>query len=90
MFFAFQTETDQTSELESEILGLQNFELLNPAFSGLPTSSLSTEDAKVKGNLKLNFGQWLWLSWQSGQFQLQRSTVRIESSAKFIQNIVNC
>ena len=29
-----------------------------------------------------NVGQWLWLSWKSGCFRLQRSTVRIQSSAK--------
>ena len=34
----------------------------------------------------LNSGKWLWLScWQS--FQLQRSTVRIQSSANFILNV---
>ena len=31
-----------------------------------------------------NVGQWLWLSWKSGCFRLQRSTVRIQSSAKII------
>ena len=37
-------------------------------------------------------GQWLWLSWQSGCFQYQRSAVQIQSSAKFIEQLytVNC
>ena len=30
---------------------------------------------------------WLWLSWLSSCFQDQRSTVRSQSSAKFISNI---
>ena len=29
-----------------------------------------------------NVGQWLWLSWKSGCFRLQRYGVRIQSSAK--------
>ena len=32
-------------------------------------------------------GQWLWLSWQSGCFQFQRSVVQIQSSANIYQNI---
>ena len=36
--------------------------------------------------------RWLWLSWQSSRFQYQRSAVRIQSSATFIEPIfpVNC
>ena len=34
------------------------------------------------------YGQWLWLSWQSGQLRHQRSALRIPSSAKYILNIV--
>ena len=33
---------------------------------------------------KTILGQWLWLSWYSGCFRNQRSTVRIPSSEKFI------
>ena len=33
-------------------------------------------------------GQWLWLSWQSGHFQFQRSVVRIPSSANVYT--INC
>ena len=39
------------------------------------------------------FGQWLWLSWQSGCFKHQRSAVRIQSLAKFYMEhlfTVNC
>ena len=32
-------------------------------------------------------GKWLWLSWQSGRFQYQRSAVRLQSLEKFILNI---
>ena len=34
----------------------------------------------------------MWLSWQSGRFQYQRSAVQIQSSAKFIEQLytVNC
>ena len=32
-------------------------------------------------------GQWLWLSWKSGCFQLQRSVVSIQTLAKNILNI---
>ena len=32
-------------------------------------------------------GQWLWLSWLSSCFHLQRSAVRIQSLAQFIWNI---
>ena len=35
-------------------------------------------------------GQCLWLSWKSGRFRHQRSAVRIQSSAKFLLNIVYC
>ena len=38
-------------------------------------------------------GQWLWLSWGSGRFRFQRSSVRIQSSANFnIEHLitVNC
>ena len=38
---------------------------------------------------KSQSGQWLWLSWQSGYFQLQRSAVQNQSSAKLILS-VNC
>ena len=53
-------------------------------------SSFTSREEKTK-----DFGQWLWLSWQSGRLGLQRSTlcphwirtldskVRIQSSAKF-------
>ena len=35
-------------------------------------------------------GQWLWLSWQSGQYQFQRSVVRIQSSAKnYIEHLMS-
>ena len=34
----------------------------------------------------LGNGQWLWLSWLSGRFQLLRSAVQIQSSAKFKLN----
>ena len=35
-------------------------------------------------------GQWLWLSWQSGRFQFQRSVVRIQSSAKiYIEHLLS-
>ena len=33
-------------------------------------------------------GNGLWLSWQSGRFQNQRSAVRIPSSEKLLSNIV--
>ena len=37
-----------------------------------------------------NRGQWLWLSWQSGRFQLQMSAVRIQLSAKtFIEHLLS-
>ena len=35
----------------------------------------------------LSKGQWLWLSWLSGGFGLQRSVDPYQSSAKFILNI---
>ena len=35
-------------------------------------------------------GQWLWLSWQSGCLQYQRSVVQIQSSAKFYTYTANC
>ena len=37
-------------------------------------------------------GQWLWRSWQSGHFRYQRTRVRIQSSATFIEHLftVNC
>ena len=40
----------------------------------------------------VEWGQWLWLSWQSDCFQIQRSSVRIQSSAKnYIEHFtVNC
>ena len=48
---------------------------------------LTTEDRH-----RQDVGQWLWLSWQSGCFQFQRSAVRIPSSAKiYIEYFtVNC
>ena len=39
-------------------------------------------------NVSKFIGQWLWLSWQS--FQYQRSTVRIQSSATFNNELVSC
>ena len=35
-------------------------------------------------------GPWMWLSWQSGCFRHQRSTVWNPLSAKFILNVVSC
>ena len=37
-------------------------------------------------------GQWLWRSWQSSHFRYQRTRVRIQSSATFIEHLftVNC
>ena len=37
-------------------------------------------------------GKWLWRSWQSGRFQYQRTRVRIQSLATFIEHLftVNC
>ena len=37
--------------------------------------------------IKYNIGPWLWRSWQSGRFRHQRSVVRIQTSAKFFENI---
>ena len=36
---------------------------------------------------RVDGGQWLWLSWQSSRFRLQRSADRIQSSAKLILNV---
>ena len=50
-----------------------------------------TENKKIK-RMTLD-GQWLWLSWQSRHFRLQRSAVRIQSLPKFyIEHLitVNC
>ena len=49
----------------------------------------------VDCNNKYFCGQCLWLSWQSGRFRYQRTTVRIQSSAKicfYIEHLfyVNC
>ena len=38
----------------------------------------------------LEFGQWLWLSWQSGRFRYQRSAVRIQTSANFYRTLIYC
>ena len=35
-------------------------------------------------------GQWLWLGWQSGRFEYQRSSVWIQSFAKFYNEHINC
>ena len=45
-----------------------------------------------KKNKRSPFWQWLWLSWQSGCFQYQRSKVWIQSSAKIYLygTFVNC
>ena len=32
-------------------------------------------------------GQWLWRSWQSSRFQYQRTQVRIQSLATFIEHL---
>ena len=40
--------------------------------------------------LEMKVGQWLWLSWLSGRFQLKIPAVRIMSLAKFILNNVYC
>ena len=32
-------------------------------------------------------GQWLWLSWQSGCLLYKRSTFRIQTLAKFYNNV---
>ena len=42
---------------------------------------------------KVKRGKWLWLSWQSGPFQQQRSKVQIQSLANFyVEHLftVNC
>ena len=33
------------------------------------------------------FGQWLWLSWQSGLFRNRRTTVQFQLQVKFYMNI---
>ena len=55
-----------------------------PDLSPGPLSSLSqwgTAQTLLKSE------HWLWLSWQSGRLQFQRSAGRIQSSAKFIMNL---
>ena len=34
--------------------------------------------------------EWLWLSWQSGRFRYQRSSVRILTPANFYRTIIYC
>ena len=36
---------------------------------------------------KICTGQWLWHSWQRGRFLYQRTSVRMESSANFIEHV---
>ena len=49
----------------------------------LPAGSLpSSSEGSYLGN-----GQWLWLTWQSGHFRLQRSATRIQSSAQYILSV---
>ena len=38
-------------------------------------------------NPKTFIGLWLWLNWQSGHFQYQRSMVQIQSSANLLMNL---
>ena len=40
-------------------------------------------------NKESDLGQWLWLSWQSGHFRLQRSAVRIQHWQNFIYQLHN-
>ena len=41
-------------------------------------------------NIQQKERRWLWLSWQSSHFQFQRSTVRIQSSAKiYIEHLLS-
>ena len=51
-------------------------------FNRSGTLLISTKIAKMHFR-----GQWLWLSWKSGCFQLQRSVVWIQSPAKFNLNV---
>ena len=37
-----------------------------------------------------NYGQWLWLSWQSGRFRYQRSAVPIQTPANFYRTFIYC
>ena len=54
------------------------------------------KDFLLYRNLAMMAGwQWLWLSWYSGCFQHQRSTIRIQLLAKLLYRInylysVNC
>ena len=64
------------------------FALFNPFFAFSSNKTFSDLGSKKGGS----YGQWLWLSWQSGRFQYQRSAIRIQSLAKFIEHLfaVNC
>ena len=55
--------------------------------------SLEMERQNKQQQQNWSLGQWLWLSWQSGNFQYQRSTVRIQSLANLYKKhlfTVNC
>ena len=45
----------------------------------------------LTGNNSIN-GKWLWRNWQSGRLRYQRTRVRFQSSATFIEHLftVNC
>ena len=45
---------------------------------------------KLESVLQLVTVQWLWLSWQSGNFQFKRSTAQIQSSVKFYNEHIYC
>ena len=49
-----------------------------------------TEDTKpnLSSKLKIQQGKWLWRSWQGGCLQYERTRVRIQSSATFIEHLV--
>ena len=50
------------------------------------TLSLSFSHLYIQSNSFI-LGQWLWRSWQSSCFQYQRTRVRIQSSATFIEHL---
>ena len=68
-----------------EYLGCFGYLVFNWAIPGLFLRYLFSSFEQLTG-------QWLWHSWQSGCFRYQRTRVRIQSTATFIEHLftVNC
>ena len=66
---------------------VKQLKISGPEFPVNATGRCYRNSITFYNRIKYNIGAWLWSSWRSSRFRHQRSVVRIQTSAKFFENI---